>query len=68
LIPDPCYYHFHNTTWLFDLFYESKSDGHPFPTIFNFIFTIVAGAIAGYLAIRYLMKRRRIKQLEAMRV
>jgi hypothetical protein len=50
IIPDPCYYHIEPTTKLFDLFYslESADGGHPFPTIFNFLFTIVIGALGGF--------------------
>jgi len=49
LIPDPCYYHSHDTNFVFDLFYEiTSNDGfHPFPTKFNFIFTAIVGASIG---------------------
>lgn len=54
IIPDPCYYHGHDTTWLFDLFYDiTSADGyHPFPSVFNFIFTISAGGVIGYFVYR----------------
>jgi len=49
IIPDPCYYHSHETTMLFDLFYElTASEGyHPTPTIFNLILTLIIGTVAG---------------------
>jgi hypothetical protein len=49
IIPDPCYYHKHDTTRLFDLFYDLPAfeGNHPFPTEFNFILTLVVGAITG---------------------
>lgn len=49
LIPDPCYYHSHDTNKLFDIFYNlPASEGyHPFPTKFNFVFTTIIGAILG---------------------
>ncbi len=51
IIPDPCYYHSHDTTKLFDIFYEIKSSegGHPVPSTFNIVLTIVLGIIAGTL-------------------
>ena len=51
IIPDPCYYHSRSTTRLFDLFYSmTASNGdHPFPTTFNFIFTLTIGGLAGLL-------------------
>jgi hypothetical protein len=70
LIPDPCYYHTHEAGKLVRLFYEftSHSGGHPFPTIFNFIFTIAAGGTIGYFLARYLMKRKSTKETQAMQV
>jgi hypothetical protein len=49
LIPDPCYYHSHETGKLFDIFYEmTAAEGyHPLPTRFNLIFTILLGALSG---------------------
>ncbi|MBO9703179.1 MAG: hypothetical protein J7604_23395 [Sporocytophaga sp.] len=51
LIPDPCYYHNHETNKIFDFFYNlPSSEGfHPFPSIFNFIFTMIIGAICGFI-------------------
>jgi hypothetical protein len=50
LIPDPYYYHSHHTTKLFDVFYTLTVDegGHPFPTKFNFIITLVIGFLSGF--------------------
>jgi hypothetical protein len=70
LMPDPCYYHSHEAGTVVRLFYEFTSDsgGHPFPTIFNFIFTIAEGGAAGYFLACYLLKRKWIKQAQAMQV
>jgi hypothetical protein len=70
LIPDPCYYHMHEAGKMIRLFYEfTSSEGyHPFPSVFNFSFTIITGATAGYFLARYLLKRKMIKQAEAMQV
>ena len=50
IIPDPCYYHSRETTFLFDIFYSmpASAGDHPIPTIFNFIFTLMAGSFIGY--------------------
>lgn len=60
LIPDPCYYHTNDTNKVFDIFYELNSgDGyHPFPTMFNFIFTATIGAILGLIISIYKLKKR----------
>ena len=49
IIPDECYYHNRETSWLFELFYsQTAADGyHPFPTLFNFLFTVAVGAVLG---------------------
>ena len=49
IIPDPCYYHSHDTTKFFDLFYEiTAGEGyHPTPTNLNKILTLTTGAITG---------------------
>lgn len=68
LIPDPCYYHTHDTNKVFDIFYElTSSDGyHPFPTKFNFIFTATIGAILGLtISISKLKKRDARKTTKA---
>lgn len=59
LIPDPCYYHTHETTSLFDLFYSLTSDNgyHPFPTMLNFVVTICVGMISGELVFRKTINR-----------
>lgn len=51
LIPDPCYYHSHETNIIFDVFYDLSPDEgyHPFPTMFNFIFTMILGSVAGFI-------------------
>jgi len=58
LIPDPCYYHVHGTNKVFDIFYyfPSFEGGHPFPTQFNFIFTIIIGALLGIVFCIYKLK------------
>lgn len=60
LIPDPCYYHTHDTNRVFDIFYElTPAEGyHPFPTKFNFIFTAIFGAIFGLTFSIYKLRKR----------
>lgn len=60
LIPDPCYYHSHDTNKVFDIFYELTSgEGyHPFPTKFNFIFTATIGAIFGLTFSIFKLRKR----------
>lgn len=48
IIPDPCYYHSHDAIFLFDWFYNLSDGGHPFPTLFNLIFTLIIGALLGW--------------------
>lgn len=50
LIPDPCYYHNRETGFLFNLFYDTPSfnGGHPMPTNFNIILTIIIGGLFGH--------------------
>ena len=64
LIPDPCYYHTHDTDKVFDIFYELTSDNgyHPFPTMFNFIFTASIGAIIGRISSINKPKKRDAKK------
>ena len=49
IIPDPCYYHSHDTNKIVDLFYElTAGEGfHPTPTILNLVLTLTAGIIVG---------------------
>lgn len=65
LIPDPCYYHTHDTTLLFDIFFDlTSSDGyHPFPSLFNFILTIIVGALLGLKISISILKRLNQKRL-----
>ncbi|GAL87670.1 hypothetical protein MYP_4900 [Sporocytophaga myxococcoides] len=51
LISDPCYYHNHKTNIIFDMFYNfpAHEGFHPYPTVFNFIFTIASGGLCGYV-------------------
>ena len=51
LIPDPCYYHSNPTNWFFDIFYVLKAEEgyHPFPTMYNFIITVMLGAALGLI-------------------
>lgn len=48
-VPDPCYYHVHETNFLIDLFYstDSASNGHPEPNLFNLVLTVITGAFLG---------------------
>ncbi len=54
IIPDPCYYHSKETSWLFDIFYATPSwnGDHPTPTIFNIILTLITGGFFGYFIYR----------------
>jgi len=60
IIPDPCYYHSHDTNIVFDIFYEMPdwNGDHPFPTIFNFIFTLTIGALLGLTLAIYILRIR----------
>ena len=60
LIPDPCYYHARETNKIFDIFYDlpAFAGGHPFPTTFNFIFTLTIGAILGLTFSIIILKKR----------
>ena len=60
LIPDPCYYHSHDTNKVFDIFYDLNSgEGyHPFPTKFYFIFTATIGAVIGLTFSIYKLRKR----------
>jgi len=62
IIPDICYYHNNDyqTTALFDLFYHfpGQEGGHPAPTWFNFITTLIIGSLVGWLLARLLTKRK----------
>ena len=51
IIPDPCYYHSHDTNKVFDLFYEltAKEGYHPTPTRLNVILTLITGGLAGLI-------------------
>lgn len=59
LIPDPCYYHTHETNKVFDLFYGlPASEGfHPFPTLLNFTITGALGAVLGAALTIYGLKK-----------
>ena len=56
LIPDPCHYHTLETNILFDIFYDTPSfnGDHPFPTIFNLIFTLTVGALLGWTIAKFI--------------
>jgi hypothetical protein len=51
IIPDPCYYHSHDTNKVFDLFYEltAQEGYHPTPTKLNLILTLTIGALIGLI-------------------
>ena len=57
LIPDPCYYHSRETSFLFRLFYDTPAfnGGHPFPSLVNIIFTIAIGLLIGWGAYRFFL-------------
>ena len=64
LIPDPCYYHTHDTNKIFDVFYKLTAEEgyHPFPTKFNFIFTASIGALLGGVYSIQKLKRRQASE------
>ena len=51
IIPDPCYYHSHETNQIFDLFYDlPAAEGfHPVPTRFNLFLTLITGGLTGMI-------------------
>ena len=59
IIPDPCLYHTKETTFLWNLFYTlSGAEGyHPFPTLLNFILTLIVGVFVGFWLTRRVNKR-----------
>ena len=59
LIPDPCYYHFHETKKVFDVFYDlpSSEGGHPVPTTLNIIITAVIGLVIGLTLSAYFRRK-----------
>lgn len=60
IIPDPCYYHTHEPTKMFSLFYSlSPVEGfHPFPTMLNFVLTSLTGISIGLVVSIYARRRR----------
>jgi len=58
IIPDPCKFHSADTNVLFDLFYDlpSVNGGHPFPTIFNILFTLIIGGLIGFYITKWRQK------------
>ena len=50
-IPDTCYYHMNDGNYFFNLFYDTPSwnGGHPYPSNFNFLFTIFLGIFFGVI-------------------
>jgi len=54
LIPDPCYYHSHDASWLFDLFYkrDAVDGGHPSATIFHLLVVAIIGGVAAWLKLK----------------
>lgn len=62
IIGDPCVYHVRNTGFIFNLFYDTPAfnGGHPFPTLFNFIFTACAGILTGWVSYSRFRKENNI--------
>ncbi len=58
-IPAPCQYHNRETSIWFDLFYKStaSSGDHPFPTLFNYFFTIGVGGFTGFVLSKYIHRK-----------
>jgi hypothetical protein len=61
IIPDPCYYHTHSTTKLFDVFYgfPVTENGHPSANFTNLILTTVIGFLIGNLLYKVVFKRKK---------
>lgn len=59
LIPDPCEYHVGEKSFLFNLFYDTPAfnGGHPWPSTFYIIFTIIIGGLLGYVPAKFLKRR-----------
>ena len=62
IITDECYYHGHTPNILIQLFYsfEASNGDHPFPSIFNVLFTLILGGYFGYKLSKYLHIRYNI--------
>jgi len=60
IIPDLCYYHSHPTTALFDVFYNFPpgEGGHPAPTLFNLIITLLLGGLMGFMLAKRKLKKK----------
>lgn len=60
IIPDICYYHSRETNFIFDMFYTLDfpgSNGHPIPTTFNLILTVITGGAFGLCTFKSLFKK-----------
>jgi hypothetical protein len=59
LIPDPCEFHGEETSFLFNLFYDTPgfNGGHPWPTNFYIILTIIMGGLLGYVTAKFVKRR-----------
>lgn len=59
IIPDPCYYHDHNPSRLFMLFYDQPymRNGHPEPSTFNLLCSLLLGALPGIAYYKRLVHR-----------
>lgn len=59
VIPDICYYHSHDTTLLFDVFYSfpPAQGGHPVTSNFSILLSLIIGGFgAFYFAKRKMMR------------
>jgi hypothetical protein len=61
-VPDPCRYHsgINKPPIFFKLFYTLErggENGHPFPTTFNFAFTLLSGAFLGFKFAGYIRNK-----------
>ncbi|PWI28842.1 hypothetical protein DI383_14640 [Flavobacteriaceae bacterium LYZ1037] len=71
LIPDICYYHLNEMNSFMNLFYSAgpADNGHPSPSLLNFIISLIIGGILGYGIYKFLTnKNKRGKKTTANNV
>ena len=59
IIPDICYYHSHDTNFVFDVFYSfpPAEGGHPITSDFSMILSFAIGGFFGFYLIREKMRK-----------
>jgi len=63
LIPDACYYHMNEMNSFMSLFYSvwPGDNGHPSPSLFNLIISLIIGGVLGYGIYKYLTNKNKRK-------